>query len=124
MTDLAPLLHRIADYAAAYRAGVTDRPHRPGVTAEDAQARFNAPVPERGAAIDDVIEELITLAEPGLAAMTGPRFFGWVIGGSAPAGVAADWLASAWGQNTGNALATPSASACEEIAARWLLDLL
>ncbi|WP_395645873.1 pyridoxal phosphate-dependent decarboxylase family protein [Terricaulis sp.] len=124
MTDLAPLFRRIADYAATYRAGANGRPHKPGVSAEAAQARFNAPAPERGAAIEDVIEELIALTEPGLAAMTGPRFFGWVIGGSAPAGVAADWLASVWGQNTGNALASPSSSACEEIAARWLLDLL
>lgn len=124
MTDLAPLFRRIADYAAAYRAGANERPHRPGDTAEEARARFAAPVPERGATIDDVIEELIARAEPGLASMVGPRFFGFVIGGSAPAGVAADWLASAWGQNTGNALVTPASSACEEIAARWLLDLL
>ena len=55
MTDLAPLLRRIADYAAAYRAGVAERPHRPGISSEEAQARFDAPVPERGAAIDDVI---------------------------------------------------------------------
>src|SRR5690606_20794829 len=46
------------------------------------------------------------------------------MGQSHPTGVAADWLLSAWGQNVGNAHATPSASACEEVAARWLLDLL
>lgn len=124
MTDLAPLFRHIADYAAAYRAGAHDRPHRPGDTSEEARARFAAPLPERGAAIEDVVEELITHSEPGLGAMVGPRFFGFVIGGSAPAGVAADWLAGVWGQNVGNALVTPAASACEEIAARWLLDLM
>ena len=56
--------------------------------------------------------------------MVGPRFFGWVIGATEPAGMAADWLTSAWAQNTGNAHATPAASACEEITGRWLLDLL
>ena len=66
-----------------------------------------------------VIRELIALAEPGLAAMTGPRFFGWVIGGSNPVGVAADWLTSIWGQNTANHLATPSASAVEEAVPAW-----
>jgi glutamate/tyrosine decarboxylase-like PLP-dependent enzyme len=55
--------------------------------------------------------------------MTGPRFFGWVIGGSHPVGVAADWLTGAWGQNAGNHHATPSAAAVEAVAAAWLLDL-
>ena len=56
--------------------------------------------------------------------ITGPRFFGWVMGGSHPAGVAADWLVSAWGQNAGYHTPTPAASAMEEIAERWLLDIL
>jgi len=56
--------------------------------------------------------------------MTGPRFFGWVIGGSHPAGVTADWLVSAWGQNVGNHMAAPAASAAEEVAGRWLVDIL
>lgn len=64
------------------------------------------------------------LAEGGLHAMTGPRFFGWVIGGSHPAGVTADWLVSAWGQNVGNHMAAPAASAAEEVAGRWLVDIL
>ena len=71
-----------------------------------------------------MIADLAERAAPGLANMIGPRVFGWVIGATEPAGMAADWLTSAWAQNTGNAHATPAASACEEITARWLLDLL
>jgi glutamate/tyrosine decarboxylase-like PLP-dependent enzyme len=122
--DLGVLLTRIAAYAAAYRAGVGDRPHRPIASYEEMQARLSAPTPEAGAPMARVVDDLITLCEPGLAAMVGPRFFGWVIGATEPAGVAADWLAGAWGQNTGNGFATPSASVIEEVAARWLLDLL
>ena len=55
--------------------------------------------------------------------MTGPRFFGWVIGASHPVGVAADWITFAWGQNAGT-VATPAAAAAEAVAARWLLDIL
>ncbi|MGO8352249.1 pyridoxal-dependent decarboxylase, partial [Rhizobium johnstonii] len=55
---------------------------------------------------------------------SGPRFFGWVIGGSHPVGVAADFLTSAWGQNAGNHAAAPAAAAVETVAARWLLDLM
>ena len=62
--------------------------------------------------------------EGGLLATTNPRFFGWVIGGSHPTGVAADFLVSAWGQNSANHKPVPAAAAAEETAARWLLDLL
>lgn len=123
-TDFADVLARLAAYAAAFRARDPDRPHAPALSYAEVLARFEAPTPERGAALDSVIDELIECAEPGLAAMTGPRFFGWVIGSSAPAGVAADWLTSAWGQNSGNAAATPSAAAVEQVSAQWLLDLL
>jgi glutamate/tyrosine decarboxylase-like PLP-dependent enzyme len=56
--------------------------------------------------------------------MVSPNFHGWVTGGSHPAGVAADWLASAWGQMGAFADATPAAAAAEEVAVGWVLDLL
>jgi len=118
------VLADVAARAAAYRNGAGERPHRPLHTYAEARAAFNAPTPERGGDGAEIIAELAALAEPGLANIIGPRFFGWVMGQSHPTGVAADWLVSAWGQNVGNAHATPSASACEEVVARWLLDLL
>jgi glutamate/tyrosine decarboxylase-like PLP-dependent enzyme len=118
------LLQRIAMETADYRAGDASRLHRPQISYKEALARFDGPTPEAGAAPQAVIGELIEKVPAGLAAITGPRFFGWVIGASEPAGVAADWLTSGWAQNTGNAQATPSACAVEEIAGRWLLDLL
>jgi glutamate/tyrosine decarboxylase-like PLP-dependent enzyme len=57
-------------------------------------------------------------------AMPSGRFFGWVIGGTLPAAMAADWLTSAWDQNSGMRFATPGTVAVEEAAAGWLLDLL
>ena len=73
---------------------------------------------------EDVVDLLATLADPGLMAMPSGRFFGWVIGGTLPAALAADWLVSAWDQNTGLRYATPACAAIEESAAAWLLDLL
>jgi glutamate/tyrosine decarboxylase-like PLP-dependent enzyme len=61
-----------------------------------------------GSGAQDVLDELVRRATPGLHAMTGNRFFGWVIGASHPVGVAADWLTSAWGQNAGNHTASPA----------------
>jgi glutamate/tyrosine decarboxylase-like PLP-dependent enzyme len=56
--------------------------------------------------------------------IVGPRFFGWVMGASHPAGVAADWLVTAWGQNAGYHTPTPAVSAIEEVAERWLVEIL
>jgi glutamate/tyrosine decarboxylase-like PLP-dependent enzyme len=122
--ELRAVLTDIVERAVAFRATRTDAPHRPLRSYAEMLAAFDRAVPERGAPIDEVISELADRAEPGLANMVGPRFFGWVIGATEPAGMAADWLTSAWGQNTGNAHATPASSACEEISGRWLLDLL
>ncbi len=121
---LAALLARVAEYSAQRRAGDGARRHAPEATYEEQVARFALDLSREGAPADQVISELIDTAEPGLAAMTGPRFFGWVIGGSNPVGVAADWLTSAWGQNTANHFATPSASAAESAAATALLELM
>ena len=117
-------LLRAAEAAIAFRQGIGERVQRPEVGYGDAVERFDAPTPDSGLPSDAVIGELIERAEPGLNAMTGPRFFGWVIGGSHPVGVAADWLTSAWGQNAGNHVASPAAAAAETVAARWLLDIL
>lgn len=122
--DLSKVLADIAVYAARRRAEDAERRHAPSATYEEQVQRFRLDLSKAGAAPDVVIRELIEIAEPGLAAMTGPRFFGWVIGGSNTTGVAADWLTSAWGQNTANHRATPSASAAEEASGQALLELM
>jgi glutamate/tyrosine decarboxylase-like PLP-dependent enzyme len=81
-------------------------------------------LPENSEDGEVVIQELADKAPAGLQMAVGPRFFGWVIGGSHIVGMAADWLTSAWGQNTGNHHAAPSAAAAETAAAAWLLELL
>lgn len=122
--SLQQLFTQAAAHAIRYRTHVADGPQRPSQTFLQSRAHFTEAVPETGQDPQTLIDALVKGAEPGLHAMTGPRFFGWVIGGSHPVGVAADWLASAWGQNTGNHVATPAAAAVEAVAAGWLLDLL
>jgi glutamate/tyrosine decarboxylase-like PLP-dependent enzyme len=117
-------LQRAADHAIAYRDGVARAMHTPVADYRTLKAAFAAPTPETGTDSTAIIDELVRKATPGIRAQTGPRFFGWVIGHSHPAGVAADWLASAWGQNAANLTAAPAASAVEEVAAEWVLDLL
>lgn len=122
--DYLNSLSRAANEAIDYRTRTDDAERTPIASPAQMNAAFAGPVPEHGEAGEAVIEALIANATPGLRAMTHPRFFGWVIGSSHPVGVAADWLASAWGQNSGNATATPAAAAAEKVAAGWLLDLL
>lgn len=123
-TDLSSLLAHIADYAVARRAGDAERRHAPSATYPEQAARFRIDLSRQAAAPEAVIRELIALAEPGLAAVTAPRFFGWVMGASNMTGVAADWLTSVWGQNAGNHLATPSAAAAEEASGAALVELM
>jgi glutamate/tyrosine decarboxylase-like PLP-dependent enzyme len=122
--DMSAMFDRAVSHALAFRRALAERPQRPEASYEEMRRIFDAPTPEHGLPGTAVIEELVAKAGPGLSAMAGPRFFGWVIGASHPVGVAADWLTSAWGQNTGAHTPTPAAAAAEEIAARWLLDLL
>jgi glutamate/tyrosine decarboxylase-like PLP-dependent enzyme len=124
MTNLrAPLLVAF-DEAVRYRENLGESGYQPRRSYNEMREAFREPTPEEPKDGVAVIRELARRAEPGLMAMAGPRFFGWVLGGSHPVGVAADWMTSAWGQNAGSHSATPSAAATEEVAASWLLDIL
>lgn len=122
--EIERLFRAAAEQATAFRQSVASRRQRPSASYADMRQAFLDATPERGTEAYAVIEELVAKADPGLSAMTGPRFFGWVIGASHPVGVAADWLTGAWGQNAGNPHASPAAAAAEEAAAAWLLDIL
>ena len=122
--DPSSLLSQALSHALAYRRTLAEDPRPPSADYHAMLERFTEAMPERGTAAGEVIEALATQAVPGLMPMAGPRFFGWVIGASHPTGVAADWLVSAWGQNTGYHSSTPATAAIEAVAERWLLELL
>ncbi len=86
--------------------------------------RLSSSLGEDGVEPERVIAELAAAVEPGLTAMNGPRYFGFVIGGTLPAALAADWLVSAWDQNAPMRLPSPAAAAVELAAGRWLVDVL
>jgi glutamate/tyrosine decarboxylase-like PLP-dependent enzyme len=91
---------------------------------EELRARLARPLTDQGEDPRSVIEDLARDVEPGLIASAGPRYFGFVIGGALPVALAADWLTSAWDQNGGGYVAAPGISVAEEVAARWLCELL
>ncbi|MGI9383225.1 MAG: pyridoxal phosphate-dependent decarboxylase family protein [Methyloligellaceae bacterium] len=124
MPEALDALREALDQAVRYRSTAAGRPCMPERDYHEMRREFSEPLPETGADGKDVIRQLAEKGDPGLMQMVHPRFFGWVLGGSHPAGVAADWLASAWGQNTGYHTPTPTTAAVEEVAAGWLLELL
>lgn len=99
-------------------------PTYPAVNADELRARFDVGFGEEGRDGVEVIADLAAAARDGLVNNTHPNFFAWVQGSSHPIGVAADFLTSAWGQNAGIYLTTPASAIAEEVAAKWLIDLL
>jgi glutamate/tyrosine decarboxylase-like PLP-dependent enzyme len=118
------LLEEASLRAIAYLDSLKDRPVRTDPDAVARLSELDVPAPEKPTPPADVLAQLDQFISPATMAMAGPRFFGFVIGGSLPVTVAANWLATAWDQNTGYAAPTPGASRLEEIARRWLLELL
>jgi glutamate/tyrosine decarboxylase-like PLP-dependent enzyme len=118
------LLAATAKRAARYLNDIETRRVSPSPEAVARLSVLDVPLPEGPTPPEAVIEELDTIGSPATMAMAGPRFFGFVIGGSLPTAVAANWLATAWDQNTGLYNSTPSTSIFEEVALKWLLDAL
>src|ERR1019366_8634304 len=118
------LLHSVALRAARYLEDIQERRVSPSAEAVGALARFHEPLPDGPTAPEDVIRMLDEVGSPATMGVAGPRFFGFVLGGSLPAALGANWLASAWDQNAGLFLATPISATLEEVSLRWLLDAL
>ncbi|MCU1445423.1 hypothetical protein [Cryobacterium sp.] len=97
--DFDAALERARHHATGWLDSLSSRPIGPSRTADDLQADFAFPLQDQPLPAATVIDELARLAEPGLMAMPSGRFFGWVIGGTLPASLGADWLVSAWAQN-------------------------
>ena len=120
--DVRALLHRVADDAADWLDSLAERPVRPALT--PAEMVVADVLPDAPMAVENVVSDLVREATPGLMAMGSPRFLGFVVGGAHPAGLAADWLATAWDQNAAMAAVTPAVAALESVAGAWVLDLL
>jgi glutamate/tyrosine decarboxylase-like PLP-dependent enzyme len=123
LSDRRSLLRRTADLAVDHLETLATRPVRASGTLDELRAALGGPLPARGEAAGEVVGNLAASADPGLVASAGPRYFGFVIGGSLPSALAADWLTSAWDQNAGLYAISPAASVVEEVAAGWLIDL-
>jgi glutamate/tyrosine decarboxylase-like PLP-dependent enzyme len=124
-----PLTHRdllgtTADLAAGFLDSLEERPIFPRTTPEELRATLGGPLPDGPTDPETVVQELAAAADPGTVAIPSGRYFGFVIGGSVPAALAADWLTSTWDQNAGLYAGGPAAAVVEEICLEWLRELL
>lgn len=113
--------HQIAQ---AYLDDLATAPVNAQLTLEELREQFFLPLPEQGLEAAQVVRELAEQAKGGLLGSAGGRFFGWVIGGSVPAALAADWLTSTWDQAAVMYSTGPAAAVVEEVCGDWLKQLL
>jgi len=121
--NLRDLLEDAARRGIDYREQSVSRAVAPTDAAIENVARFKEPLPEDGTADTDVLAQLDEVGTPAAVAMTGPRFFGFVIGGSLPVTLASNWLSSAWDQNDVMYEVTPATATLERVAMDWMIDL-
>ena len=91
-----PALERALAHALAHLEGLGVNAVGATATPEDLRRTLARPLPDRGTPAPQVIDELVADAAGGLMGSQGGRFFGWVIGGSLPASMAADWTLTPW----------------------------
>jgi glutamate/tyrosine decarboxylase-like PLP-dependent enzyme len=118
------VLRDAAARAIRYRHEVGNRSVWPGAAAVEALGRLDEALPATRQDDAAVLALLDEIASPATVATSGGRFFGFVVGSSLPATLAANWLASAWDQNAGAVIQSPAAARLEEVATRWMLDVL
>jgi glutamate/tyrosine decarboxylase-like PLP-dependent enzyme len=121
---MSKVLSAAADHAARYLEQMSSRPIAATATIAELRQRLGKPLPESGIEPTAVIDELVRDTEGGLMGSTSGRFFGWVIGGTLPVAIAADWLTSTWDQNAASNLTAPAEAVVEDVCGGWLKELL
>ena len=121
--DIPILLNNVQQHASAWFASLAERLVHAAAPPEELREMLGGGLPQRGIEADEIVATLAKAGMRGTVATTGPRYFGFVIGGSVPAAVAADWLVSCWDQNGAVYAMSPLVSVIEDVTGSWLRQL-
>ena len=121
--DFAPVLQTALRNALEYLNRRDDRPVGPTASLDELRTKLCKEWNAEGATGEDVINDLVRAVDGGLNNSASARFYAWVIGGSLPSALAADWLTSTWDQNAGMYAVSPASAIVEEAVGAWLKDL-
>ena len=91
--------------------------------AEEYLRELQEPLPEKGCGIADTLDQLQELNRAAGANTAGPKCFHFVIGGSTPAALGADLMATAWDTLTYTWVTSPLGVRMELQALQWLREL-
>ena len=117
------ILQAVLDHAVSYLESLDSRSVAATEDLYTLRNHLNRSLPDAGLPAEQVIRQLVSDVDGGLLGSAGGRFFGWVVGGSVPAALAADWLTSAWDQNAALYATAPAAAVVEEVVGRWLKEI-
>ncbi|MGH8377675.1 MAG: pyridoxal phosphate-dependent decarboxylase family protein [Gammaproteobacteria bacterium] len=117
------LLEDAAQRAISYLENLDARSVAPLPDAVTNLSVLERPLPEQSNKPEAVLKLLDEVCSGATMGIAGNRFFGFVIGGSLPVTLAANWLSGAWDQNSALYNVTPATAYLEQIALRWLLEL-
>ncbi len=123
ISSYRPALDRAFRHALSHLESLDRAPVSASATLPELRQRLARPLADAGADPAQVIDELVADVQGGVVGSAGGRFFAWVVGGSVPAALAADWLTSAWDQNPALYASGPAEAVMEEVCGQWLKDL-
>lgn len=117
-------LGRSLEHSLEHLDSLAQGPVAATATLAELRERLGRPLERAGQDPAQVIDELVADVRGGLLGSAGGRFFAWVIGGSLPAALGADWLTATWDQNAALYACAPAEAVIEEVCGAWLKDLL
>ncbi len=121
--DFSPALAAAMDHALEYLRTVDELPVGATVSLETLRQRLSKEWNQDPMQPECVVNDLARDIEGGLNNSVNARFYAWVMGGSLPSALAADWLTSTWDQNAGLYSVSPASAIVEEAVGSWLKEL-